>query len=152
MHSRSFSRKHPSAVLAGAVAALAALAATLVASAAQAATTSAVRGGASGRCLDVPGANQADGTSVQLCLRAERDWLSLRVSDEGPGMEPAVADRIWDRFYRSDEARGRSSSNGDGAGLGLAIVRGFVTAHGGSVAVESAPGAGSTFSVLLPPA
>jgi hypothetical protein len=53
-------------VLAGAVAALAALAATLVASPAQAATTSAVRGVASGRCLDVPGANQADGTNVQI--------------------------------------------------------------------------------------
>ncbi|ULR52234.1 non-reducing end alpha-L-arabinofuranosidase family hydrolase [Streptomyces deccanensis] len=66
MHRRSFSRKHPSAVLAGAVTALAALAATLVASPAQAATTSAVRGVASGRCLDVSGANQADGTNVQI--------------------------------------------------------------------------------------
>ncbi|MFJ5994713.1 RICIN domain-containing protein, partial [Streptomyces sp. NPDC092370] len=66
MHRRSFSRKHPSAVLAATVAALVALAATLLASPAQAATTSAVRGVASNRCLDVPGASQTDGTNVQI--------------------------------------------------------------------------------------
>ncbi|MEU5397117.1 alpha-L-arabinofuranosidase, partial [Streptomyces tibetensis] len=60
MHSRSFSRKRPSAVLTATVAALTALAATLLASPAQAATTSAVRGAGSGRCLDVPGAGQTD--------------------------------------------------------------------------------------------
>ncbi|WP_215448220.1 non-reducing end alpha-L-arabinofuranosidase family hydrolase [Streptomyces sp. ATCC 21386] len=66
MHRRRFSRKHPSAVLAATVAALAALAATLLASPAEAATTSAVRGVASNRCLDVPGASQTDGTNVQI--------------------------------------------------------------------------------------
>ncbi|MEV1084368.1 non-reducing end alpha-L-arabinofuranosidase family hydrolase [Streptomyces sp. NPDC050211] len=66
MHRRSLSRRHPAAVLAAAVAALAALAAMLVASPAQAATTSAVRGVASGRCLDVPGASQTDGTFLQI--------------------------------------------------------------------------------------
>ncbi|MFF7264672.1 non-reducing end alpha-L-arabinofuranosidase family hydrolase [Streptomyces sp. NPDC008159] len=66
MHRRSFSRGRPSAALAAAVAALAALAATLVASPAQAATTSAVRGVASGRCLDVAGAAQTEGTNVQI--------------------------------------------------------------------------------------
>ncbi|MFF6914486.1 non-reducing end alpha-L-arabinofuranosidase family hydrolase [Streptomyces sp. NPDC012466] len=66
MHRRSFSRKHPSAVLAATVAALAALAATLLAGPAEAATTSAVRGVASNRCLDVSGASQTDGTNVQI--------------------------------------------------------------------------------------
>jgi hypothetical protein len=66
MHRRSFSRKHPSAVLTATVAALAALAATLLASPAEAATTSAVRGVASNRCLDVPGASQTEGTNVQI--------------------------------------------------------------------------------------
>ncbi|MDQ1017554.1 non-reducing end alpha-L-arabinofuranosidase family hydrolase [Streptomyces afghaniensis] len=66
MHRRSFSRRHPSAVLAATVAALVTLAATLVATPAQAATTSAVRGVGSGRCLDVPGANQTDGTNLQI--------------------------------------------------------------------------------------
>ncbi|QOV34157.1 RICIN domain-containing protein [Streptomyces ferrugineus] len=66
MHRRSFSRRHPSAVLAATVATLAALAAMLVATPAQAATTSAVRGVASGRCLDVPGASQTNGTKPQI--------------------------------------------------------------------------------------
>ncbi|MGW0758786.1 non-reducing end alpha-L-arabinofuranosidase family hydrolase [Streptomyces sp. NPDC002814] len=66
MHRRSFSRRHPAAVLAAAVAVLAALAAMLVAGPAQAATSGAVRGVGSGRCLDVPGASQTDGTFLQI--------------------------------------------------------------------------------------
>ncbi|WP_171116604.1 non-reducing end alpha-L-arabinofuranosidase family hydrolase [Streptomyces gossypiisoli] len=66
MHRHGFSRRHPSAVLAAAVATMAALAAMLVAGPAQAATTSAVRGVGSDRCLDVPGASQADGTELNI--------------------------------------------------------------------------------------
>ncbi|MFC9925841.1 non-reducing end alpha-L-arabinofuranosidase family hydrolase [Streptomyces sp. NPDC127190] len=66
MHPGSFSRRHPSGVLAAVVAALAALAAMLVAAPAQAASSGALRGVGSGRCLDVPGASQTDGTSLQI--------------------------------------------------------------------------------------
>ncbi|MFJ8697310.1 non-reducing end alpha-L-arabinofuranosidase family hydrolase, partial [Streptomyces roseolilacinus] len=66
MHTRSFTRRHPSAVLAAVVAALAALAAMLVAAPAQAASSGALRGVGSGRCLDVPGADQTNGTYLQI--------------------------------------------------------------------------------------
>jgi two-component system, OmpR family, sensor kinase len=71
----------------------------------------------------------------------------LEVSDTGPGIAPEHIPHIFDRFYRVDSARRRSTG---GTGLGLAIVREIVTAHGGSVQVESYPGQGSTFRVTLP--
>lgn len=71
----------------------------------------------------------------------------LEVADQGPGLSPLQASRIFDRFYRADEARGRKSG---GTGLGLAIVAALVTAHDGSVSVDSKLGFGSTFRVVLP--
>ena len=58
--------------------------------------------------------------------------------------------RIWDRFYRTERSRQRPEGSENGAGLGLAIVRGFVEAHGGTVEAESSPGQGTTFTVKLP--
>jgi len=71
----------------------------------------------------------------------------LEVSDTGIGIVAADLPRVFERFYRADKAR--STTNG-GAGLGLAITKHIVEAHGGQVVVESTPGAGSTFRVSLP--
>jgi two-component system OmpR family sensor kinase len=71
----------------------------------------------------------------------------LAVRDHGPGMEPAVAAHVFERFFRADPARTRQHG---GAGLGLAIVAAIVETHGGSVAVSSGPGEGATFTVRLP--
>ena len=71
----------------------------------------------------------------------------LDVEDDGPGMEPDQAQRVFERFYRADQARNRASG---GTGLGLAIVSGLVAAHGGTVSVRTAPGEGADFQVRLP--
>ena len=71
----------------------------------------------------------------------------LDVADDGPGMSADQAQRVFERFYRADEARNRASG---GTGLGLAIVAGLVAAHGGTVSVRTAPGQGADFQVRLP--
>jgi heavy metal sensor kinase len=70
----------------------------------------------------------------------------LWVRDTGVGIAPEHVPHIFDRFYRVDKARSRSEG---GAGLGLSICRWIAEAHGGSIAVESEPGRGSTFTVVL---
>jgi two-component system sensor histidine kinase SenX3 len=69
------------------------------------------------------------------------------VQDHGLGIPERHQDRIFERFYRVDQGRGRASG---GTGLGLAIVRHVVQNHGGRVEVESVPGAGAIFRLLLP--
>jgi HAMP domain-containing protein len=71
----------------------------------------------------------------------------LEVIDDGPGMEERDAQRVFERFYRADSSRARSSG---GSGLGLSIVDSLVRAHGGTVAVITAPGQGCRFFVRLP--
>jgi two-component system OmpR family sensor kinase len=71
----------------------------------------------------------------------------LEVADRGPGLTPDQAERVFERFYRADQARARQ---GGGTGLGLAIVAALVTAHGGTVRVEPTPGGGATFRIALP--
>ena len=71
----------------------------------------------------------------------------LEVTDHGPGLTPEQAHRVFERFYRADSARTRSTG---GTGLGLAIVSALVAAHGGAVSVDSRPGQGATFRVALP--
>jgi two-component system OmpR family sensor kinase len=71
----------------------------------------------------------------------------LDVQDQGPGMTAEQADRIFERFYRADQARGRKTG---GSGLGLSIVAALVAAHGGIASVRTAPGLGATFRVALP--
>lgn len=87
------------------------------------------------------------GGSIQLVAREEPDAAYLDVSDTGEGIGADDLPRVFDRFYRGDPARQRS---GAGAGLGLAIVRGFVEAHGGTVWAESRAGQGATFTLCLP--
>ncbi|MFQ5768612.1 MAG: sensor histidine kinase [Acidobacteriota bacterium] len=69
------------------------------------------------------------------------------MEDTGIGIEPRHRERIFERFYRVDSARSRSQG---GTGLGLAIVKHIVLAHGGRVDVDSHPGRGSCFRVVLP--
>ncbi|HZC39842.1 MAG TPA: HAMP domain-containing sensor histidine kinase, partial [Streptosporangiaceae bacterium] len=71
----------------------------------------------------------------------------LEVADEGPGMSGEQARRVFERFYRADQARTRKRG---GTGLGLAIVAALVAAHDGMVSVETSPGRGATFRVTLP--
>jgi signal transduction histidine kinase len=73
---------------------------------------------------------------------------AVEVVDHGPGITAEQAERVFERFYRADPAR--APSEGGGSGLGLAIVAALVAAHGGTVEVDSAPGWGATFRVLLP--
>jgi two-component system, OmpR family, sensor kinase len=71
----------------------------------------------------------------------------LDVTDHGPGMTPEQAHRAFERFYRADQARTRTTG---GSGLGLAIVRALVAAQGGVTSVRTAPGQGATFRIALP--
>lgn len=87
------------------------------------------------------------GGIVAVLAEAEAGALALRVNDTGSGIDPADLPRIWERFYRADDARTRDYS---GAGLGLALVKELAEQMGGGVAVESAPGQGSSFTVRLP--
>ncbi|WP_433473317.1 sensor histidine kinase [Spirillospora sp. CA-142024] len=73
--------------------------------------------------------------------------LKLDVVDQGPGLTPQQAKRVFERFYRTDGSRTRSTG---GSGLGLAIVASLIAAHTGTVAVHSSPGAGATFRITLP--
>jgi len=83
------------------------------------------------------------------------DWeqadgnLVLNVRDTGVGIAPGDLPHIFDRFYRADQARRRSGGR-PGVGLGLAISKWIVEAHGGTIAVQSRPGRGTTFTVTLP--
>jgi two-component system, OmpR family, sensor kinase len=87
------------------------------------------------------------GTHIHVRLRRMPDQVELAVIDSGPGIAAEHLPQIWDRFYRVDKARSRALG---GTGLGLAIVKYIAEAHGGSVHVVSTPGAGTTFSMLLP--
>ncbi len=84
---------------------------------------------------------------VRLRLRADGGQMHLIVADTGSGIPADDLPHIFEHFYRADRSRARSSG---GTGLGLAIVKSLVKAHGGGVTVESAVGAGSTFTVTLP--
>jgi signal transduction histidine kinase len=87
------------------------------------------------------------GGSVRIRVARETGSARLQVSDEGVGIPAEEVPRIWDRLFRGDHSRTER-----GLGLGLSLVKAVVEAHHGSVAVESAPGRGSTFTVSLPTA
>ncbi len=87
------------------------------------------------------------GSTVTLHCREEADTVIFSVSDEGPGIAPEQQAAVFERFVRLDSGRARHIG---GIGLGLSLVRSIVAAHGGTVWVDSTPGAGATFSVRLP--
>ncbi|PZR99748.1 MAG: hypothetical protein DLM70_14835 [Chloroflexi bacterium] len=87
------------------------------------------------------------GGCVDIGLAHQGQKATLTVHDTGSGIQPRHLPRIFDRFYRAEEAR---SQDRGGAGLGLAIAREIVEAHGGQVTVQSRVGAGTDFRVTLP--
>jgi two-component system, OmpR family, sensor kinase len=76
-----------------------------------------------------------------------RPGVAVEIVDHGPGLAPEQAERVFERFYRADPAR--SPADG-GSGVGLSIVAALVAVHGGTVAVDSVPGRGARFRVVLP--
>jgi two-component system, OmpR family, sensor kinase len=85
--------------------------------------------------------------AVRVTVRRDDDVVVLEVADEGPGMPPDAAARVFERFYRADASRTRASG---GSGLGLSIVSSIVTAHGGRVELDTQVGRGAVFRVVLP--
>lgn len=88
-----------------------------------------------------------EGSSIRVTARADEDMVGIAVIDQGMGIGPHERDRVFERFYRADQARSRATG---GTGLGLAIVKHIATNHGGRVEVISTVGRGSTFTLRLP--
>jgi signal transduction histidine kinase len=88
-----------------------------------------------------------DGGAVTVSTIPHPEYLEIRVSDTGVGIEAEEVSKIFDKFYRVKHPETRQVI---GTGLGLSIVKGIIEAHRGSVEVESEPGVGTTFRVLLP--
>jgi two-component system, OmpR family, phosphate regulon sensor histidine kinase PhoR len=88
-----------------------------------------------------------EGGEVRVSVISHGDYLAVLVSDTGIGIEPEEISKIFDKFYRVKHPKTRQVI---GTGLGLAIVKGIVESHRGSIEVESQPGVGTTFRVLLP--
>ncbi|WP_299087188.1 cell wall metabolism sensor histidine kinase WalK [uncultured Microbacterium sp.] len=86
------------------------------------------------------------GTRVSASVQVEDGMAVMRVADNGPGIDPAVADELFERFARADSSRARQTG---GTGLGLSIAKAIATAHHGTLSVKSEPGA-TVFEVRLP--
>lgn len=84
---------------------------------------------------------------VKIRLEEETDWIRLTVADTGIGIPREHLPRLFERFYRVDKSRDRAQG---GTGLGLAIVKHIVITFGGTITVESEPGKGTTFTIMLP--
>ena len=88
-----------------------------------------------------------------ICIvtdRVEKEkvpYISIRITDTGPGIAPEDIPYIFQYFYRGEKSRNRKSG---GSGIGLALARQFVLSHGGTIAATSHPGKGTSFSILLP--
>ena len=89
----------------------------------------------------------AAGRPIRVDASREVGEVVIRVIDGGPGLPPEQAAHVFERFWRSDASRARSSG---GSGLGLAIVASIVAAHGGTVRFDSSVEAGSVVTVSLP--
>lgn len=86
-----------------------------------------------------------EGGNIWLTLRRADGRMKLTVRDDGIGIAPEEQDKIWQRFWQADASRSENS----GSGLGLPLVKEIAELHGGSVSVESAPGSGSCFTVII---
>lgn len=87
-----------------------------------------------------------EGTKVSIAVEGDAEAVSILVNDNGPGIDPSVADSLFERFSRADSSRSRSAGS---TGLGLAIASAIMQAHGGQIKVSSEPGS-TTFTVTLP--
>lgn len=91
----------------------------------------------------------AEGSRVGVGVRLQKGIVEITVTDQGVGIAEADIDRVFERFFRVDQARSRHTG---GTGLGLSIVKHVVQNHGGDIRVWSQPGSGSTFTIRLPEA
>ncbi len=87
------------------------------------------------------------GTPITISVRTDGGFGELDVTDRGPGMSAEDAAHVFERFYRADSSRARTSG---GTGLGLSIAAALVAAHSGALTVRTAPGQGATFSLRIP--
>jgi two-component system OmpR family sensor kinase len=93
-------------------------------------------------------AHTPPGTTSTVTVRTEGDQAVIEVADNGPGFTEDQARKVFERFYRTDASRSRSSG---GAGLGLSIAASIVTAHRGSIGANPGPtGGGAVFTVRIP--
>ncbi len=106
-------------------------------------------GVALGNLVENAVAYSPDGTRVTVAAKANGTAVDISVTDQGAGISATELDRIFERFYRVDPARARTTG---GTGLGLSIVKHVAATHGGDVSVWSAEGQGSTFTLALPAA
>jgi two-component system phosphate regulon sensor histidine kinase PhoR len=88
-----------------------------------------------------------DGGQVAVNITPQKNFLEITVSDNGVGIDPEELPKIFDKFYRVKHPKTRQVI---GTGLGLAIVKGVIDSHRGTIAVESEPGVGTTFRIILP--
>ncbi|ANE42782.1 sensor histidine kinase [Deinococcus puniceus] len=95
--------------------------------------------------LTMNAVRHAPGATITVTVQAESGGATVTVQDDGPGVSAGVLARLGEAFYRPDEAR-----SGEGHGLGLAIVRRAAELHGGTLTLESKPGAGFTARLYLP--
>ncbi len=100
-----------------------------------------------GNLLDNAVTHTPEGGRVTVSAHALADAVEVQVADTGPGIAPDDLPRVFDRFYRADPSRSRSTG---GTGLGLTIARRLVEAHGGSIEADSVVGRGSRFIIRLP--
>ena len=87
------------------------------------------------------------GGSARVAVHADAENALLEVADTGIGIAPEDLPHVFTRFWRGEKSRSRDTG---GAGIGLSIVKELVQAHGGAISVDSAPGEGSAFRVVLP--
>jgi two-component system sensor histidine kinase KdpD len=87
------------------------------------------------------------GTPIEISARATGDRIEVRVADHGPGLPPGAEERVFEKFYRGTPARPDSSR---GVGLGLAICRGIIKAHGGQIVARNRAEGGAEFVVSVP--
>jgi two-component system OmpR family sensor kinase len=87
------------------------------------------------------------GTPASVSVTQSNGSAEIAVTDSGPGLGEEHLEHVFERFYRADPSRARTSG---GVGLGLAIVAAVAEAHGGTVSASSQPGRGTTFSITLP--
>ena len=91
----------------------------------------------------------AQGRVTVTCDRAGSEY-ALSVTDSGPGIPADLQQRVFERFFRVDQARTRTENDGGGAGLGLSIARWIAEAHHGRLILARSDSSGSTFTALLP--
>jgi len=91
----------------------------------------------------IESSGREQGGRIEIATRPQGDYYAIEIADDGPGIEPECIPKLFDPFFTTKPV-------GEGTGLGLSISHGIVTGHGGKIEVETAPGQGTRFRVLLP--